>query len=88
MSPWPRRSSSALSDPISQFIQKLLAGRPKPQNLKSDTSEIKAFRIFNPRVDTPLKISSLVIVDTPGFDDTNKTDYEILNMAAEWLRKS
>jgi len=74
------------SDPPSQFIQQLLAGRPKPQGLKSVTSEIKAFRVFNPRVETP--ISSLVVVDTPGFDDTNKTDYEILNMSAEWLRQS
>ena len=74
------------SDSLSQFIQKLLSGRPKPQGLKSTTAEIKAFRIFNPPVGAP--ISSLVVVDMPGFDDTNKTDYEILNMTAEGLRQS
>ena len=75
-----------MSDPESQFIQKLLAGRPQPQTLKSDTSEIKAYRIFNPRVKSP--ISSLVIVDTPGFDGTNRGEYEVSDMAAKWIRKS
>ena len=73
-------------DLLSQFIRQLLAGRPEPQGLQSVTSKIKAVRIFNPRVYSP--ISSLVVVDTPGFDDTNRTDYETLNMVADWLRKS
>ena len=75
-----------MSDPESQFIQKLLAGRPQPQTLKSDTSEIKAYRIFNPRVNSP--ISSLVVVDTPGFDDTSRDGYEVSDMVAGWIRKS
>ena len=75
-----------MSDPILQFIRQLLAGRPQPQGLKSVTSEIKAFRIFNPRVNSP--ISSLVVVDTPGFDDTKGADYMVLDMAAEWIRSS
>ena len=29
----------------------------------------------------------IVFVDTPGFDDTNKSDMEILEMLANWLRK-
>jgi flagellar biosynthesis GTPase FlhF len=28
----------------------------------------------------------IVFVDTPGFDDTHKTDIEILKMLAEWLK--
>jgi len=28
----------------------------------------------------------IVFVDTPGFDDTNKTDLEILEMLANWLK--
>jgi hypothetical protein len=28
----------------------------------------------------------VLFVDTPGFDDTNKTDVEILNMIADWLK--
>lgn len=30
----------------------------------------------------------IVFVDTPGFDDTNKTDVEILEMLADWLTKT
>ena len=32
-----------------------------------------------------VKIDDIVLVDTPGFDDTNKTDREILSMIADWL---
>ena len=32
-----------------------------------------------------LRIDDIVLVDTPGFDDTNKTDREILSMIADWL---
>jgi hypothetical protein len=28
----------------------------------------------------------ILFVDTPGFDDTNKSDVEILDMIAEWLK--
>jgi GTPase Era involved in 16S rRNA processing len=30
----------------------------------------------------------LVIVDTPGFDDPNKKDSEVLNQISIWLHKS
>jgi GTPase Era involved in 16S rRNA processing len=30
----------------------------------------------------------IVFVDTPGFDDTNKTDVEVLEMLADWLNKT
>jgi len=78
------------SDPLSQFIRNLLGNgrRPKPPSLKPDTSEIKAYRISYPRVYTP--ISSLVVVDTPAFDDAMDTDYnlKVLNMLGEWLRRT
>ena len=32
-----------------------------------------------------VRIDDVVLVDTPGFDDTNKTDREILIMIADWL---
>jgi len=31
---------------------------------------------------------NIVFVDTPGFDDTYKTDFEILDLIAEWLQKT
>jgi hypothetical protein len=30
----------------------------------------------------------VLFVDTPGFDDTNKSDVEILNLIADWLKKT
>jgi len=30
----------------------------------------------------------LVLVDTPGFDATNKTDKQILEMISKWLMKT
>lgn len=30
----------------------------------------------------------MVFVDTPGFDDTYKSDTEILSMIADWLVKT
>ncbi|KDR69845.1 hypothetical protein GALMADRAFT_255666 [Galerina marginata CBS 339.88] len=35
-----------------------------------------------------LKDRRIVLVDTPGFDDTNKDDYEILEKIATWLKQS
>lgn len=52
--------------------------------LQSCTSEIRAIRCKHP--DGAENIS-LVLVDTPGFDDTFKTDTEILQMLADWLKK-
>ena len=31
--------------------------------------------------------NNLVLVDTPGFDDTNKEDKEILEMINQWMKK-
>lgn len=32
-----------------------------------------------------VKVQDVVLVDTPGFDDTEKTDREVLTMIADWL---
>ncbi|KIM82904.1 hypothetical protein PILCRDRAFT_820198 [Piloderma croceum F 1598] len=48
--------------------------------LESFTSEIRAVRVNHPIDGRPV-----VLVDTPGFDDTYKSDLEILAMIAEWL---
>jgi len=50
-------------------------------DLESHTSEIKATRCT-------VKEVNIVLVDTPGFDDTKKTDLEILESIADWLRKT
>jgi len=50
-------------------------------DLESHTSEIRATRCT-------IGKTSIVLVDTPGFDDTKKTDLEILESIADWLRET
>ncbi|KAF8420753.1 P-loop containing nucleoside triphosphate hydrolase protein [Boletus edulis BED1] len=65
-----------------QFINKLTGNteRHKASNLKSDTQDV-----------TPYPISyqglRVVLVDTPGFDDTYRQDSDILRVIADWLIK-
>jgi len=51
--------------------------------LKSCTSSIGAFKFK-----VPGDARSFVLVDTPGFDDTNMSDTEILHMIADWLEQT
>ena len=32
-----------------------------------------------------VRVDNIVLVDTPGFDNTDTTDREILSMIADWL---
>ncbi|KAI6095006.1 P-loop containing nucleoside triphosphate hydrolase protein [Pisolithus croceorrhizus] len=47
-------------------------------DLTSFTSEIKATRL-------KFEESNVVLVDTPGFNDTKKSDLDILNLISDWL---
>jgi len=51
-------------------------------DLESYTSEIKIVKLSVPE----LANGAVVFVDTPGFDDTNKSDADILKMVADWLK--
>ena len=55
--------------------------------LKSVTQNVRAVRI---PVQSGLVESAkdIVLVDTPGFDDTTRSDLEVLRMIAEWLNKT
>ncbi|PPR03432.1 hypothetical protein CVT24_012701 [Panaeolus cyanescens] len=53
--------------------------------LTSCTTEIQAIRIHS---SNKALGDRLVLVDTPGFDDTNKTDVEILKMIGKWLERT
>ncbi|KAH7925401.1 kinase-like protein [Leucogyrophana mollusca] len=50
-------------------------------NLESCTQEVRAFNCPHPRQ----RGRNVVFVDTPGFDDTHRTDYDILKDIAKWL---
>jgi predicted GTPase len=58
-------------------------GRRAGSRLKSCTTEVCAVRLLN----HPVHGDRLVFVDTPGFNDTNKSDLEILQMVSNWLQK-
>jgi hypothetical protein len=50
--------------------------------LESCTSEIKIVKLSVPE----LTDGDVIFVDTPGFDDTHKSDADILKMVADWLK--
>ena len=58
-------------------------GKRAGSRLELCTTEVHAVRLFN----HPVHGDRLVLVETPGFDDTNKSDLEILEMVSDWLRK-
>jgi hypothetical protein len=72
-------------DTYSKFIA--TSARQDDENvghgLLSFTSEVRSVRTNH-----PIKHYPVVFVDTPGFDDTYKSDIEILSMIAEWLVKT
>lgn len=56
-------------------------GKTVGHGLESKTSDIRAVRYKHPAMN-----EEVVLVDTPGFDDTHKPDTEILKLIAEWLK--
>jgi hypothetical protein len=59
------------------------AGGTVGHHLKSCTSDIRAVRVNHPATGIPV-----TFIDTPGFDDSVKTDMEILTLIADWLVKT
>ena len=67
-----------------QFISKLTNDEESVgHELVSCTSEVTAVRL-----NSSPGSANIVMVDTPGFDDTHKTDVEILELISEWLNKT
>ncbi|KAF8891140.1 hypothetical protein CPB84DRAFT_1939392 [Gymnopilus junonius] len=52
--------------------------------LEGHTQEANAIRITN----HPVHKDRIVLLDTPGFDDTAKSDLEVLQIIADWLVES
>jgi len=55
-------------------------GRTVGHKLRSFTEDIRTVRILHPADGHPV-----LFVDTPGFDDTFKSDIEILSLIADFL---
>jgi hypothetical protein len=58
-------------------------GHTVGHGMKSHTSDIRSVRVPHPTLGHPM-----IFVDTPGFDDTYKSDTEILTIIANWLVKT
>ncbi|KAI6103943.1 P-loop containing nucleoside triphosphate hydrolase protein [Pisolithus croceorrhizus] len=67
---------------MSNFINKLTGTREEKAagQLKSHTQAIREFQVNHSN-------RQYVFVDTPGFDETYRSDRDILRMIAEWLEK-
>ena len=65
-----------------QFIHQLTGVKEekKASKLGSCTQDVREFITKTPK-------GRFVFVDTPGFDDTNRSDRDILRMIADWLEK-
>jgi hypothetical protein len=61
---------------VPQYCQTVSSG------LRSSTTKIREVKAFPPG---RLDLDPVLFVDTPGFDDTHKSDKEILAMVANWL---
>jgi len=58
------------------------------RSLASHTSELGFGRIETIEGHPLLQEYRIVLIDTPGFDDTHKTDFAILTKIATWLKDS
>ncbi|THU92343.1 hypothetical protein K435DRAFT_862594 [Dendrothele bispora CBS 962.96] len=73
---------------INTYLEEL--GKPEcmkvgdPGSLKTCTTQIK-YEIVNP---SSRHNNRLVIVDTPGFNDENKSDLDVLQEIASWVQRS
>ena len=66
-----------------QFVNQVSTSRLKVgDNLESCTSEIQVSEEFM------LEGRRVMLIDTPGFDDTNKSDTDILKMIGTFLGES
>ncbi|KAF9531058.1 hypothetical protein CPB83DRAFT_918629 [Crepidotus variabilis] len=58
------------------------------KNISSQTSEIETSPSFFVTLPGEPNGSQVILIDTPGFDDTTKSDLEILRSVANYLEKS
>jgi len=82
---WPDHFMSANLIICAKIIDTLTGQKTRAgTSLKSVTDEVSAHRVLG----HPKYADKLVLVDTPGFDDTNKSDKQILDMISQWMTKT
>ncbi|EDR05774.1 uncharacterized protein LACBIDRAFT_294760 [Laccaria bicolor S238N-H82] len=70
----------------SSFINKLMGQSVAYVNdsVESCTQEVQAFVCLHPDGSE----RKIVLIDTPGFNDSGRTDYEVLKIITDWLVKT
>ncbi|KDQ53013.1 hypothetical protein JAAARDRAFT_442684 [Jaapia argillacea MUCL 33604] len=84
-------TGSGKSNLIDTLMEQKGTGDQRSGNpLRSCTDKVQAARLPPALAERhlPGTAKRVVLVDTPGFDDTNKTDMDILNMIGAWLAKT
>ena len=68
-----------------QYIDLLAGqrGRRAGHSLSATTTRIEAIRVKH-----PIYGDRIVLVDTPGFNDTARTSMQVLQMISIWLQKT
>jgi len=79
----PQRTFSWLiANLFAQFIDHITKSTKwSGPTLQSVTEDVRAIRI-------PMYNANVVLVDTPGFETTNRSDVVILELIGEWLKKT
>ncbi|KAF8159710.1 P-loop containing nucleoside triphosphate hydrolase protein [Crassisporium funariophilum] len=76
-------TGSGKSNLIDTLTKQNKSKRRAGDKLESCTSDVQALRIRHPSYG-----DRIVFVDTPGFDDTHRSDMEILQLVGDWLEKT
>jgi len=73
-------------DILTKFIEKATGIKGiVGDGLESSTQELSVFKFTLPEDDNS---STVFLVDTPGFDDTNRTDHDVFETISKWLIKT
>jgi len=67
-----------------QFIDQL-TGQPNKRagsTLTSWTTEVAAVRLLN----HPMHEDKIVVIDTPGLNDTNRSDEDVIQAIVTWIQ--
>lgn len=70
---------------VSQFVNDVAGGREAEigNGLRSKTRIVQPVRCRHPD-----GRRNIILVDTPGFDDTHLSDSQILRIIADWMKKT
>ena len=72
----------------SQFVNSATRANKAPVRdaLSNSDFTVRSYIVDNPRMEDPRNVrSKVVLVDTPGLNNANQSDTEIIKSIADWL---